>query len=892
MSKRPVLCILSLSALITSGVAAEVPPEHWDATVVVDASAPAGGDGSAEKPFSALAPALVRAREQLRSGRSVRVAMKPGTYREDAGSLLGPEKPELDRPLADGWFALEGEPTPGREVILSGADDWSVQPGSGDWQPVAGQSGLWRRNWSANWGPWGGWRGCSNIALLPGQRREMIFVQLPGKAWQRLEPVVLEDYRYSTITDDGSGATWWGAGSWDYQGFTGLERLTPMSFGVCELGPTAADAPANDPGQQRQDGRIYTKHGKPESRVSFKALFDAKPHAHPDSLFLRLPPGVDISQVKIEVAMRPTILAIGRKRNVIVRNLVFERCNTPAYAAPIAPFAANAPIYEWHLLNQGWRIAGCTFRDNNDSGLSLAGHIGSRVEDCLVSANGNSGINSFYCVDTAFTKVRYSGTGWRSLALGGGGGFTTAAHKTWRVLRCSWTDCTFSGNLEKGFYSDSFNGDGSFTRCAFADNGMGLMFEIPHGPIAVTDCSFTGNQVAAELVTADRVAITTSTFSGNRTTALAIDPRGRRSGDTLRPLRTDPVYGSTTWGLTDKDGGMLQECELPGRSLEVRGCRMASNEGPASALVRVLHTWAQPKEWEATVFGATVWAGNSFAHAGGMLPFQGPAGTLDGPGFLDATGFIAACTRGNGASTGNTFEPLPAAIRAARPGYMPGFIWHRARDWAAAEVLARTRRMEVGIGNGGSLGWDGLGNPTWLIRVTNGWPEGRGLAAGATNWLASTDLDVLRLVPWREGQRDRLIYRVFTEAGYATPTTVRSEGWLSYQRGESLVEWSNPTGRAATVAIAGTLGLEWLMPADVTAVEWGVTVIAADGVATLVDSGVAPRTTASVAVKVPAITVPAGGSLRWGVHYPGPHGIEHGVSWRDDLTITLGALSH
>jgi hypothetical protein len=454
-------------------------------------------------------------------------------------------------------------------------------------------------------------------------------------------------------------------------------------------------------------------------------------------------------------------------------------------------------------------------------------------------------------------------------------------------LRGTWRDCNFIDNLEKGFYSDSYNGDARFERCRFVGNGMGMMLEIPAGPVTLSDCTVSGNHIGVELVTAGNVTIERSHFVGNQVAALAFDPRSRRSVDTLTAVRTDPAYGSTVWGQIDRDGGMLREVELTTAGNVIRNSNFITDSGPSASLVRPLSTYVQPPEWGQLIYQSMRWSGNRFAHPAGEFPFAGPAGPTDGPGHLDATGFIAACVAGNSTSTGNRAETIARKMVDHDPAYIRGFSWQRAADWRACEQLAVTRYVAASQVNGGALGWDRLGKPTWLVRVTAGWPDSRGLAAGAQAWILSGPFEVLQQVPWRAGQQDRLIYRPFTEAGYATATTLRSEGWPNYQRGESFVEWRNPTGRAIVVSLRGSIKTDWFLADDRTVVDWAVAVVGSDDIGTLVSSGSAAPGGAPAQLDLTAMTVPAGGGVRWGVHYPGPHGIEHGVAWHDDLTMTL-----
>ena len=130
----------------------------------------------------------------------------------------------------------------------------------------------------------------------------MVFLDAgDGRGFVRLPPTVLERYGYEKIADAGNPATWAGVGKWTYAGFAGLAAIPPGSFGVAELGETDADAPATD---QLRDGVLELADGDGATRTGFREVFRRTPHPHPNSLFLRLPAGVSMDDVRIRVSVR------------------------------------------------------------------------------------------------------------------------------------------------------------------------------------------------------------------------------------------------------------------------------------------------------------------------------------------------------------------------------------------------------------------------------------------------------------------------------------------------------------------------------------------------------------------------------------------------------------
>lgn len=127
-------------------------------TLHVAASARPGGDGSRARPFAAIQPAVETA---LRSGKSARVLVGPGVYRETIDINGSPGAPAS-------LLVIEAERA--GEAIVSGSDLFTA------WKPLAGSPGRFEHDWPHKLGwernPWPGLMPLET----PGLRGELLFV--------------------------------------------------------------------------------------------------------------------------------------------------------------------------------------------------------------------------------------------------------------------------------------------------------------------------------------------------------------------------------------------------------------------------------------------------------------------------------------------------------------------------------------------------------------------------------------------------------------------------------------------------------------------------------------------------------------------------------------------
>jgi hypothetical protein len=785
MNRSFVLTVLALALCATgvrAGGFAGREPASYDATIYVDGAAAQGGDGSEAKPLASLRDGVARVQKSLKEGRSTKLLVKPGVYRESLPTIGcwmkgGDGSQNEDLKFQDAWLRVDRWGDKG-EVVISGSDDWSAGKGEGGkWQAVEGRPGVFCREWKYNWGPWGGSKGTANVSGTAGQRREMVFVDLgDGKGVRRLTQVVLEKFNHEKPSDTGNAGSWWGPGTWTYDGYAGLDALPPLSFGVTELSADDADNPQpEEDWTKHQDGSVVMKgaDGKP-CHIPFKQVFEQTksraPASEANKIFIRLPDGCDIAKARVWVAMRTFALRIEGKRNVVLANFTVEHFNPPMFEPAMMLGRAS---HNWWLTSGNTLCENLVFRQNNANGLDVAGMMGATFRACRFEDNGASGLSPTYCYDLKLERCTFERSGWRAHGLGHSYTFIPGGMKTWNTTRLELDGCVFADNFYKGFYSDNALPQAVFHNCIFRGNLVGSMHEIARGPIRYENCAFERNQQGLAVIQASGVAVDGCTFADN---VAAVVPEAK-------PRQACTMKADYAWG----DSLLINE-ESPVNldNFAMTRCRLVSSVRGARLVVQGSRYSDAKWYWEKMTKGAK-FEGNTYGLAEHPFAFEGPNG------FLDFAAWTAATAEKDGR------WDAAAAPRKAGPAieYPAGFVWKRSADW---------QNVSGGESDVGRVVTDARGGSPWALRLVPSGVEVTGLG-GAKPWYAQP----MDHMSFRSGEK--AAYRAANiDHGWpwANATGIGVTAWKAdYVYGTPAVEWANPAGRPITIGITGTLRLRW-----------------------------------------------------------------------------------
>ncbi|MEM8493858.1 MAG: right-handed parallel beta-helix repeat-containing protein [Planctomycetota bacterium] len=374
---------------------------------------------SGPETFATVTEAVARASELLQRGEGVKITVAPGTYREGQIEMWCGSWPQAAR---EAVLIIEGEGD--APPLITGADDWS-----GDWQPVPEAEGVYRKDWPHRFGlsrqTWERW----GYLIDPRVARSEV-VTVDG---QILLPSMLE--RFAWVDPDGAVPLEETAesenqpGRWKPLGVREPSSLLPGAFGIVEA-----------------EGVIYVR---------------------PDD-------GVNLNAAAVEVSVRPFLLYIQDRKNVVLRNLAFK------HAATFVDSRARAVRIKGHQV----LVEDCRFDEHGSKGLGIDGEkpTGITLRRCTFNGNGWQGLSVGYRLDNyiledcessynnwrGHTGLQYGwdAAGCKAFAVDGQIGLAIRGHRAF-------------ANLTSGFWLDQ-----SFT---------------PRSPVEVSDSYFIANQFGAQL---------------------------------------------------------------------------------------------------------------------------------------------------------------------------------------------------------------------------------------------------------------------------------------------------------------------------------------------------------------------------------------------------------
>ena len=395
----------------------------------VDAAAPQSGTPSS--PYGSLAAAARAALEKLEAGVPTRILLAPGIYRQSFGSL------DFSRGAASTTLLVIEGAGDGR-TIVSGADAF---PGEA-WREEGG--GIWSIAWPHDLGntnvPW------NKMTNVLGQRSEMAWID--GRP---LVPRILEEYELSgfwTVETEESKRSETRA---RYVGYHAPgDALVPGSFGVAE--------------REENGNRIY----------------------------VRPPPDVDLRGSTVELAVRPTLLAMTPKRNLVLRGITFEKTASRVWVyGPVIDFGKP---WEGGAFRDVL-IEGCSFLWHASTGLALSRMHGLTVRRCRFNYNGEGGASTGAVSGVLWEDNESCFNDWRTFM----GGSLWENHNSGGVKWHESTDVLVRrhrsiGNFVNGLWFDVHCRNVTVEDSLVAYNAReGLFFELGQGPFTARRCVLANN---------------------------------------------------------------------------------------------------------------------------------------------------------------------------------------------------------------------------------------------------------------------------------------------------------------------------------------------------------------------------------------------------------------
>jgi hypothetical protein len=303
-----------------------------------------------------------------------------------------------------------------------------------------------------------------------------------------------------------------------------------------------------------------------------------------NTLTLQLGVSLPMDTATIEVAIRPKVLDIEGKTNLVLRDLVFRHGNVAVQDSSIQIMDSNNVLIE-----------GCTFEWNNWIGLGLTNTSNITLSGNTGNWNGAEGFDAYNMKNMVLDSNDTSFNNWRG-ARGNFYGWSVAGAKLGGVHVGRVSNHTAANNRSRGLWLDyddrDFTVDGVTLVWNFND---GIFIEANPGPILVQNSTMANNQNAAGIAGANSsdVTIRNNAVSGNGAEQILI------TGDLDRNV--------VNWETN--------------ASLDVQATRWTiqsntvTSQDSGQALLVVAQNWAPFLTTLSTDF-------NIWAKAGGLHPFE------------------------------------------------------------------------------------------------------------------------------------------------------------------------------------------------------------------------------------------------------------------------------
>ena len=199
-----------------------------------------------------------------------------------------------------------------------------------------------------------------------------------------------------------------------------------------------------------------------------------------DRISLIPPPGVELSQATVEVAVRSGIFVVRGRSRLSVNGIRFQHDNS---GPPMSGGSEGAALKFTHGCSD-ITIQNCEISHNNWIGLSLALCRDVRSWRNVANHNGHNGSATFQLTDLESEGDEFSYNNWRG-AQGGFFGWSVGGSKNSLVHRAVYRGLRLVGNEAVGIWFDTDCEDVLLENLYATDNLNGMFFESIQGPITV-----------------------------------------------------------------------------------------------------------------------------------------------------------------------------------------------------------------------------------------------------------------------------------------------------------------------------------------------------------------------------------------------------------------------
>ena len=365
----------------------------------------------------------------------------------------------------------------------------------------------------------------AKIVVNPGIYRESINIG----ASQTTAALTIEASTTGTSVISGSDAIT----GWQYETGGTYYYAWNYNFGVCPI-PTGWPYIST---LGRRTEMVFVNGASLTQVLSSSALAAGKFYVDESTnqLLIKPPVNTNMSTAAVEVAVRPQILNVSGRSNLIVRGLTFEHARSCVNNSAASISSSNGVLVD--SVHANW---------NNWGGLEITSSRNITVQYSEASHNGGVGLHGYQDVSSLWTNNKTDYNNWRGAEGGlydwGMGGFKSLLMHTATVqYHHSY------GNQAQGLWFDTDNRNITINGVYLSNNRLAnLQLEASEGPIVVKNSYLCNGLAGVELLNSANTTFQSNTFYNNGASGQLYDAQifvgGRKGGHVIYDWETGAYY--------------------------------------------------------------------------------------------------------------------------------------------------------------------------------------------------------------------------------------------------------------------------------------------------------------------------------------------------------------
>ena len=376
----------------------------------------------------------------------------------------------------------------------------------------------------------------TRIVVNPGTYRESM--NIVGNSDPTAAPLTIEAATTGAVTVSGSDVL----KGWQREAAhpTIYEHSWQYNFGTCAL-PTGW--PTGFSSISRRTEMIFVNHKSLTQVLSFASLHAGTFFVNETGNLMHIypPAGTNMSTALVEIAVRPQILSVNGRSNVVLRGLILQHARSCMnHSGAVVTGSTNVLIDHVQAV---W---------NNWGGILISSSKNVTMQYSTASYNGGVGILGDRIVGGVFNSNKSNYNNWRGAQAGfynwGMGGTKLMLSRNITV-----ENHHSYGNHAQGLWFDTDNKNITITNASLSNNYLSsLQLEANEGPIVLKNSHLCNSGMGVTVLNNAKLTIENSTFYNNGGTGIPFEAEiyiaGRFGGHRIWDWQTGESYDLFTKG--------------------------------------------------------------------------------------------------------------------------------------------------------------------------------------------------------------------------------------------------------------------------------------------------------------------------------------------------------